>query len=216
MTERKNNKNTYVDYAFKTSIFAVAFSIILSLFVSINGTKNIAYATVVSDVSSPECQVPEIISPLDLTINVVDINSTSNSNLVYQIKSNLSTGVTYGVNGGLPLGVSFLGDTIYGNPSAGKHSIQIFAQNNCGKNTKTLNIDISEIEKGVVPAIVKVNEKPTIGLVGSNLQLTTGEIFTDPGATANDLEDGIITNKIVITGTVDTNTVGTYTLTYTV
>ena len=62
-----------------------------------------------------------------------------------------------------------------------------------------------------------INTPPTITLIGSNPATTTvGTTFTDPGATANDLEDGNITNKIVVTGTVDSNTVGEYTLTYTV
>jgi|GEM_PF-4751899 len=62
-----------------------------------------------------------------------------------------------------------------------------------------------------------VNTAPTITLVGENpFSVTVGNAFTDQGATALDLEDGDLTSAIVATGTVDTNTVGTYTLTYTV
>jgi len=62
------------------------------------------------------------------------------------------------------------------------------------------------------------NVPPTIDLIGADpLEIILGSDFTDPGATANDLEDGNITNKIVVTGdTVDTDTLGSYTLTYTV
>ena len=58
---------------------------------------------------------------------------------------------------------------------------------------------------------------PVITLVGSStINLTVGDSFTDPGATATDDVDGDLTSSISITGTVDTSTVGTYTLTYSV
>jgi hypothetical protein len=61
------------------------------------------------------------------------------------------------------------------------------------------------------------NSKPVITLVGDNpLTVTVGQTFTDPGATANDLEDGDISDDIVAAGTVDTNTIGDYTRTYNV
>ncbi len=59
------------------------------------------------------------------------------------------------------------------------------------------------------------NQKPVITLVGSNpLNLTVGDTFADPGATATDPEDGNITANITVSGTVDTAVAGTYTLTY--
>lgn len=64
---------------------------------------------------------------------------------------------------------------------------------------------------------ISVNTPPTITLVGANpANLTEGQPWVEPGATANDREDGIITHKIVITGTVNTAVVGTYPLVYTV
>ena len=58
---------------------------------------------------------------------------------------------------------------------------------------------------------------PVITLIGSStINLTVGDTFTDPGATATDDVDGDLTSSISITGTVDTSTVGTYTLTYSV
>ena len=44
--------------------------------------------------------------------------------------------------------------------------------------------------------------------------IEVGGTFTDPGATASDAGDGDLTSSIVITGSVDSNTIGTYTLTY--
>jgi hypothetical protein len=61
-----------------------------------------------------------------------------------------------------------------------------------------------------------VNTPPLISLIGNNPStLTVGQTWNEPGATSTDKEDGDLTNKIVITGTVGT-TPGTYTLTYTV
>ncbi len=57
---------------------------------------------------------------------------------------------------------------------------------------------------------------PLITLIGdATINLTLGDDFTDPGATALDEVDGDITANIVVGGdTVDTNAEGTYTITY--
>ena len=61
------------------------------------------------------------------------------------------------------------------------------------------------------------NQAPTIQLIGqSQLQLNVGETYNEPGATASDPEDGDISNRITISGSVNTVVPGTYTLTYSV
>ena len=58
---------------------------------------------------------------------------------------------------------------------------------------------------------------PVITLVGSStINLTVGDTFTDPGATATDNVDGDLTSSITVSGTVDISTTGTYTLIYSV
>ena len=58
---------------------------------------------------------------------------------------------------------------------------------------------------------------PVITLNGSStMNLNVGDSFTDPGATASDNVDGNLTSNIVVTGSVDTATEGTYTLNYNV
>ena len=60
-------------------------------------------------------------------------------------------------------------------------------------------------------------EAPTISLTGSaTLELTIGDTFTDPGATATDDTDGDITSSISTSGSVDTSAAGTSSITYTV
>ena len=62
------------------------------------------------------------------------------------------------------------------------------------------------------------NTKPVITLDGDNpLQITRGQFFVEPGYTADDQEDGDITTDVVVdSSNVDTDTVGTYTVTYNV
>lgn len=56
---------------------------------------------------------------------------------------------------------------------------------------------------------------PTISLLGnSSVDLTNGQIFVDPGFTANDNIDGDITANVVVTGSIDINTDGVYVLSY--
>ncbi len=58
---------------------------------------------------------------------------------------------------------------------------------------------------------------PVITLNGaSTINLTVGDSFTDPGATATDNVDGNISANIVVTGSVNTSVAGTYTLNYNV
>ena len=67
----------------------------------------------------------------------------------------------------------------------------------------------------VVAAAVPV--LPVIRLLGNaSVFVELGTAYTDAGATASDSTGGIITSSIVITGTVDNNTVGNYTLFYNV
>jgi hypothetical protein len=53
--------------------------------------------------------------------------------------------------------------------------------------------------------------KPVITLNGSaNISIPQGSTFNDPGATASDNQDGNISNKITVTGTVNTAAAGVY------
>ena len=56
---------------------------------------------------------------------------------------------------------------------------------------------------------------PVITLEGTDVTVNNGDTYTDEGATASDDEEGDITANIVVGGdTVDTDTDGTYTITY--
>ncbi|MEM7801819.1 MAG: immunoglobulin-like domain-containing protein, partial [Chloroflexota bacterium] len=88
----------------------------------------------------------------------------------------------------------------------------------------TVTYDVSDAAGNAATTVTRTvnvstapdNTPPVITLNGDNpLELTEGDSYTDPGATAEDDVDGTITNDIVVGGdTVDTNTPGSYTVTY--
>ena len=65
--------------------------------------------------------------------------------------------------------------------------------------------------------IVSLDLPPTITLTGSaTINLLVGDTYIEDGCVATDALDGDLTSSIITSGTVDTSTVGTYTLTYSV
>jgi hypothetical protein len=61
------------------------------------------------------------------------------------------------------------------------------------------------------------NIKPTITINGSNpIDIEEGSPYSDAGATASDNIDGNLTANIIIDNDVNTNAIGTYTVTYNV
>ena len=65
--------------------------------------------------------------------------------------------------------------------------------------------------------IVSLDLPPTITLTGSStITLLVGDTYIEDGCVATDEVDGDLTSSIITTGTVDTSTVGTYTLVYSI
>jgi len=65
-----------------------------------------------------------------------------------------------------------------------------------------------------VPADVASPEMQILG--DANITQLQGVAWVDPGVEAHDVRDGNLSGDVTVSGTVDVNTVGTYTLTYTV
>ncbi|OGG76753.1 hypothetical protein A3B35_03000 [Candidatus Kaiserbacteria bacterium RIFCSPLOWO2_01_FULL_54_24] len=87
-----------------------------------------------------------------------------------------------------------------------------FAQSTISAAVITLNDAMADFEASVVPT--PDTTAPIVTLSGSaTTSVALGNAFVDPGATANDDVDGAVTP--VVSGSVDTNAVGTYALTYT-
>ncbi len=103
------------------------------------------------------------------------------------------------------------------NSQAGGEYILAFEGLKISASDSDYNDQVIKISFAACDALPSVNTAPTIALVGANpIILTVGGTFTDPGATAHDAEEGNLTNHIVTTGTVNSQTPGTYVLTYTV
>jgi hypothetical protein len=69
----------------------------------------------------------------------------------------------------------------------------------------------------VTPKVIADTVKPVITLNGSaTVSVVQGSGYADAGATASDDRDGNVTSRIVVSGSVNTATVGTYTLSYNV
>ena len=86
--------------------------------------------------------------------------------------------------------------------------------------TYTVTYDVSDANNNdAVQVIRTVNVEdttiPVITLTGdATVTIEVGSTYTDAGATAQDNYDGDITDDIVTVSTVDTEAVGTYTVTY--
>lgn len=87
-----------------------------------------------------------------------------------------------------------------------------------GTNTVTVTASAGGVSTNATfTVIVQDTTPPVIALLGANpLTNYVNTVFVDPGATATDIVSGVLTSAIVVTGTVNTNIVGSYTLTYSV
>ena len=86
-----------------------------------------------------------------------------------------------------------------------------------------LDVEYQGADKTIYPSVTigslpyEIVNPPVITLIDDAIYyVESGDDYTEPGATASDVEDGTITGDIVITGSVDDTTLGTYTVTYTV
>jgi len=111
----------------------------------------------------------------------------------------------------------------YGTVTSVGNQCRYTANTNTGGNTDTIRYRATDgtyaNEANVVIDIVNSgNNSPVITLVGPNpMTLTVGDTYTEPGYTANDAEDGVITGSVVVdSGGLNTSVSGSYTITYTV
>lgn len=86
------------------------------------------------------------------------------------------------------------------------------------RNTGQISVNDIPPEVTIAPIVlVKDITPPVITLNGgSSINLNVGFVFADPGVTAFDNIDGYISSRVVSTGIIDTNSIGTYIITYNV
>ena len=85
------------------------------------------------------------------------------------------------------------------------------------KDAITYSVEDSNNNRTSITRTIKKedSEDPKIILKGSKIiYLTQGEEYKEPGYTANDNCDGDLTKKVKVSGSVNKNIIGTYTLTY--
>ena len=94
----------------------------------------------------------------------------------------------------------------------GTYSIKLIGKDSSG------SVDNDEVTLKVTPKANPADTiKPVITILGNNpATVYVSNAYTDAGATATDNVDGDITSKIQTTNAVNTNAIGTYTVTYTV
>ncbi len=108
------------------------------------------------------------------------------------------------------------GDAVWRTGTSGSNAVKLVMQTNANLVMRTAaGGAVWDTKTGNGTPIDVV--KPVITLTGgAALSIAQGRDFDDPGATAKDDRDGNITNKIAVSGKVNTATAGTYTLSYNV
>ena len=133
--------------------------------------------------------------PMTLNVNLYD----SQSNVVETFESNL-----------------IISDTSYfttytidsSSYPSGYYELILSGSDSISSDSHTLYLTIHEISDTNIPVITLLGDNP--------VTVVQDTIYTDASATASDIEDGDLTASIIVTGSVDTSTLGTYVLTYNV
>ena len=170
-----------------------------------NATSNVASIDInISDVAEPNTApvAQDMNISMDSNISTITFNLNASDadgdDLNYSIVSTPANGslsdldattgkITYGTDG-------YIGNTSF---------------------TYRINDGKSDSNVATVNIVIRDTIKPSITLSGLlTVTLTIGDTYIDAGATAHDNVDGNITANIIINNPVDTNTAGTYIVTY--
>ena len=144
----------------------------------------------------------------DITAPVITLTGASTINLnVGSTYTEQGATATDNVDGDITANIVIGGDVVDAN-TAGTYvvtyNVSDAAGNAATQVTRTVNV-----------SVVADTTPPVITLIGaSTINLTVGDTYTEQGATATDNIDGDITANITVGGTIDTNTAGTYLVTY--
>ncbi len=146
-----------------------------------------------------------IVNP-DTTPPVITLNGTSVIDLnVGETYTEFGATATDDVDGDLTANIVITGtvDTNTAGTYIVTYSVSDAAGNSASEN-RTVNVNAD-----TTPPVITLNGNATV-------DVNVGGTYTELGATATDNVDGDLTSSIVISGTVDTNTAGVYTITYSV
>jgi hypothetical protein len=171
------------------------------------GTYTVTY--IVSDAAGNAA------SQVSRTVNITPDVTIPIITLLGESEVSLELGSTYTDAGATAV------DNIDGDITSNIAVVSTVDVNTVGTYTVTYNVsDAAGNAASQVSRTVNITPDvtiPVITLLGeTEISLELGSIYTDAGATAIDNIDGDITAGILVTSTVDVNTVGTYTVTYNV
>lgn len=162
-------------------------------------------------VSANEVPIPRFnIQPKTISLNgSVDINSIS-QNYEYYNKYRISQdSIVYYSESNFPNSFPFWQRTIGGNLTGGAWQV-------CMKSANLLDTSDWYCEDRALYVGIDTFA-PVITIIGmSNTTINVYTSYTDQGASAYDDSMGVINHRITTSGTVDTSTIGDYTITYTV
>ena len=145
------------------------------------------------------------------TITVLDVDS--GADIPLEISGAATSEYSISTNGGTTWGLWA------SEPTVVHLNDQVRLRHRTSKNysgSVTTTVTIGGRSRDFVSTTLADTVKPVISLVGGNQTVVQGEPWVEPGYTASDNADGDLTMAVVVSGTVDTSTLGAYTLTYSV
>ncbi|MFD1161272.1 immunoglobulin-like domain-containing protein [Hwangdonia seohaensis] len=145
----------------------------------------------------------------DTTAPVITLNGASTINLnVGDVYTEQGATAIDNKDGDITAGIVVAGDVVDTN-TAGTYVVTYNVSDAAGNAATQVTRTVNVIPDTTAP-VITLNGAATINL-------NVGDVYTEQGATANDNKDGDITASIVVAGdVVDTNTAGTYVVTYNV
>ncbi len=169
------------------------------------GTYQITYT--VSDAAGNTTQVIRTINVIADTIApVITLNGNATINLnVGDAYTELGATATDNIDGNLTSAIIITGNV--DTATAGTYVVNYTVSDSSG-NTTQVSRTVNVIADTTAP-VITLNGNATINL-------NVGDAYTELGATATDNIDGNLTSVIIVTGSVDTSQVGTYTIRYNV
>jgi len=162
-----------------------------------NNTNSVTKTVNVVDTTAPVITTSSVLSTIndgETALGSVSANEPVSWSIT-------GTGVSISSSGDITL------DSAADYQTATSHSFTVTATDPSNNSTTTATLTVNVVD----------TTDPVITVTGDNpVTVEKGSTYSDDGATASDNVDGDLTSDIVITGTVDTSVVGTYTLTYSV
>lgn len=152
-------------------------------------TDTDTFTITVTDTTAPVVTVPADI--------VAEATNATGAVVPYATSATDAVDGTPAVSCDFPSGSTFLLDVT---------TLVTCSSTDAASNTGTASFNITVND--TTPAIITI--------IGGDVSLTTGDTYTDAGATAMDAVDGDLTSFILTASTVATGTPGTYTVTYNV